>query len=389
MPLLKIDLWEMVAALCKDLAVMYTVITLFLQKYTAKSLDRRRQPFALNGQAILFFCLITASAMLMQIELSKAPGIRLDLRLAVLTLAGIYIGRINSTVVALFSVVFRLLLGGAGSLWWIAGAFLYGPAAFLVSRLFPSGLLGVAAAALVNVALFIGVLIVLSLTTNIYDYYSPFVSPENFWRIAALELLMIPLATVILDWALKSALAFHRSYTALEEKANLDGMTGLVNHRRFQEVLTDILAEATAQSPTAVLMVDIDHFKRYNDTFGHQRGDDLLRELAGVFTASVRSGDIVARYGGEEFIIILPHTPAGTALAVAQRLREAVASHPFPGREQMSNGHITVSVGLATFPQDAADKNTLIAAADKALYAAKKAGRNQVKIYQSTLDSAD
>jgi len=79
MPLLKIDLWEMLAALCKDLAVIYTVITLFLQKFTAKSLDRRRQPFTLNSQAILFFCLIAASTMLMEIELSEAPGIRLDL----------------------------------------------------------------------------------------------------------------------------------------------------------------------------------------------------------------------------------------------------------------------------------------------------------------------
>ena len=388
MPLLKVDLWEMIVDLCKDLAVMYTVITLFLQKYTAKSLDRRRQPFTLNGQGILFFCLIAASTMLMQIELIEAPGIRLDLRLAVLTLAGIYLGRVNSTVVALFTVVFRFLLGGVGSLWWIAGAFLYGPASFLISRLFPAGLLGVAVAALINVALFMGVLTILSRFTNMYDYYSPFVSPENFWRLTALEVLMIPLATVILDWALKNVLAFHRSYSALEEKANHDGMTGLVNHRRFQEVLTEIIAGATPQSPAAVLMVDIDHFKRYNDAFGHQQGDDLLREMAGVFTACVRADDIVARYGGEEFIIILPHTPAATALTVAQRLRETVAAHPFPGRERMSHGQITVSVGLATFPQDAADKNSLIAAADKALYAAKNAGRNKVRIYELALEVA-
>lgn len=384
---LEIGLWDILFKMLQNMAVMYTIITLFLQKYTAKSLDRRRQPFSLNRQAIIFFCLLATSAMLLKIEIMQTPGIRFDLRLSVLTLAGIYLGRLNSTVVALFTVVFRFFLGGPGALWWAAGALFYGPAAFLVSRLFPPGILGVTAAALINVALFMGVMAVLSLFTPVYDYYSPFVSPDNFLRLTLLEVLMIPLTTIILDWALKNALAFHRSYSALEQKANIDGMTGLVNHRRFQEVLTDILADADSSRPTAALMVDIDHFKRYNDTFGHQRGDDLLKEIAGVFAASVRTSDIVARYGGEEFIVILPDTSTDTALAIAERLRQAVADHPFPGREKMTHGRITVSAGLASFPQDATDKNTLIAAADKALYAAKGAGRNMVKMYETGMES--
>lgn len=379
--LLQIDLWEMTFEMLKDLAVMYTVITLFLQKFTVRGLDNPRQK-----SGVLFFCLLSLIAMLLTIELLPAQGIRLDLRLAVLTLAGIYLGLADSALVALFTVVFRLALGGSGWQWWAAGAFLYAPIAFLMARALPAGWTGLTVAALANAAIFMGVLVVLSLFISSYDFYSPYVSPANFWRLTLLELVMIPLSTVILGWGLKNALSFHRSYSVLARQANLDGLTGLVNHRFFQEKLSEILATAPPQQPVSVLLLDIDNFKSYNDTYGHQNGDLLLRQLAPVFRSAVRSGDIIARYGGEEFIIILPNAAAGTAVAIAERLRLAVAGHPFPTGGE-SSGRITVSVGTATFPADATDKNALIAAADKALYAAKRAGRNQVKKYEKSTSS--
>ncbi|MDT8903109.1 diguanylate cyclase [Anaeroselena agilis] len=386
MPLLQIDLWEMTFELLQDLAVMYTVITLVMQKYTAQGLDRRRRTARLDLQAVLFFCLLAACAMLLKVELVPSQGIRFDLRLAVLTLAGVYLGPAKSAVVALFTVVFRLLLGGPGWLWWVAGAFLYGPVAFLTTRFLPAGW-GVTAAALANAAIFMGALAILSLFTGAFDYYSPYVSPANFWRLTIIELLMIPLATLILDWALKKSLAFHRSYSDLAWQANFDGMTGLINHRHFQELLTSLLTVPQNQ-PLSALMIDIDHFKRYNDAFGHQRGDTLLRELAALFMANVRNDDIAARYGGEEFIIILPATDTEAALDIAERMRRAVAAHPFYGREKMTNGRVSVSIGVATYPVDAAGKNALISAADKALYTAKRAGRNQVKKYTPDMEDA-
>lgn len=376
--LLQIDLWEMTFELLQNLAVMYTVITLFLQKFTVRALDSRRQK-----SGVLFFCLLSLIAMLLTIELTPAQGIRLDLRLAVLTLAGVYLRPAGSALVALFTVIFRLLLGGAGWQWWAAGAFVYAPVAFLTARFLSAGWSGLAVSGLANTAVFIGVLVILSLFTNSYDYYSPFVSPANFWRLTFLEFAMIPLSTVILGWGLKNALSFHRSYSDLARQANLDGLTGLGNHRFFQEKLAEIMASAP-QQPISVLMLDIDKFKKYNDTYGHQSGDILLHKLASIFCSAVRSGDIIARYGGEEFIIILPDTAAETAVGIAERLRQAVADHRFP-TEKGGTGRITVSIGTATFPADAADKNTLIAAADKALYAAKRAGRNQVKKYSENL----
>ncbi|HWQ61847.1 MAG TPA: diguanylate cyclase, partial [Negativicutes bacterium] len=325
LPLLQIDLWEMTFELLQDLAVMYTVITLFLQKFSARGLDTRQ-----HSSGIIFFCLLALIAMLLKIELIPAQGIRLDLRLAVLTLAGIYLGLAGSAVVALFTVVFRVILGGAGWQWWAAGAFLYGPVAFLTARALPAGWFGLTGAALANACLFMGVLAILSRFTNSYDFYSPYVSPDNFWQLTLLELVMIPLSTVILGWALKSALSFHRSYSVLARQANLDGMTGLINHRHFQEKLTDLLAATPPQQPLSVLMMDIDNFKSYNDTYGHQNGDILLRELAPIFRTAVRGGDIIARYGGEEFIVILPSAAADTAAGIAERLRLAVASHHFP-----------------------------------------------------------
>ncbi|MDQ7780202.1 MAG: GGDEF domain-containing protein, partial [Planctomycetota bacterium] len=131
--------------------------------------------------------------------------------------------------------------------------------------------------------------------------------------------------------------------------------------------------------PLSFIMLDLDHFKHYNDTHGHPQGDELLRGLAKIFSSAARADiDLVARYGGEEFCLLLPETKKENARKIAERIRRRVMSASFPGEEQQPLGKVTVSVGVAAMPEDARTADKLIARADAALYKAKNAGRNRV-----------
>ncbi|MDD5477353.1 MAG: diguanylate cyclase [Candidatus Omnitrophica bacterium] len=147
-----------------------------------------------------------------------------------------------------------------------------------------------------------------------------------------------------------------------------DGLTGLFNRRYFNELI-NVEVNRVKRFPTALslLMLDIDNFKNYNDTQGHQAGDELLKSAAKVFRNSVRAVDIVSRYGGEEFIIILPQADKKAAQIIAERLRVQVSLY-LP---------TTVSIGIATLPDDASEVEQLIEKADNALYQAKKTGKNK------------
>ncbi len=130
-------------------------------------------------------------------------------------------------------------------------------------------------------------------------------------------------------------------------------------------------------------MFDIDHFKKFNDTYGHQQGDIVLMEVAKLIKQTIRETvDIPARYGGEEFTIILPETDAAGAHLVAERLRKTVEAYDFPGQEQSLK--VTISLGVATFPDHASVKSVLIKKADQALYACKDNGRNCSLIYNDS-----
>lgn len=164
----------------------------------------------------------------------------------------------------------------------------------------------------------------------------------------------------------------------LEQLAINDGLTGLYNHREFQRRLqVEIERARRYKHHLSLLMLDIDHFKRFNDTYGHQAGDYILRSLSLQMREGVRAVDWVARYGGEEFVITLPEMTATKALIAAERLRKNIAARVVTVKEDQKV-NITVSIGVATFPEDADSKDKLIAAADRALYAAKAAGRNKV-----------
>tara|TARA_R110002020_G_scaffold18931_30_gene65554 strand:+ start:852 stop:2216 length:1365 start_codon:yes stop_codon:yes gene_type:complete len=167
-------------------------------------------------------------------------------------------------------------------------------------------------------------------------------------------------------------------YRELEKRSTHDGLTGVLNRAAFDERLEAEFAGADRHGrPLSLLMVDIDHFKRVNDSYGHQAGDRVLQSVAELFEQATRPGDIVARYGGEEFAIILPDTGEDAALSLAERLRLAVEDAVIACGSGIDL-HLTVSIGCASREAHGTTPKALIKAADAALYAAKTTGRNRV-----------
>jgi two-component system cell cycle response regulator len=169
----------------------------------------------------------------------------------------------------------------------------------------------------------------------------------------------------------------------LEELATIDGLTGLPNHRVFQEELSRQLALSNRfQNETSIILCDVDHFKSVNDTYGHPVGDMVLRGLGDVFRANVRRDtDLPARYGGEEFAVICAGTGTAGAVKLAEKIRTDLEERVF--HTDMGEFRVTLSLGVATYPQHARGKEQLVERADAALYAAKENGRNQVNVWQS------
>jgi diguanylate cyclase (GGDEF)-like protein len=163
----------------------------------------------------------------------------------------------------------------------------------------------------------------------------------------------------------------------LERLAVTDGLTGVFNHRRFQEAMqAELLRAERHRRPVSVLMVDVDYFKKVNDAMGHPAGDELLRRLAQVLGADLRQTDLIARYGGEEFAVILPETTKSEAMQVAERMRAAVEERINEGATWPTR--VTVSIGVATYPDDGKSGELIVSAADQAMYVAKRQGRNRV-----------
>ncbi|MFQ5737226.1 MAG: diguanylate cyclase [Thermodesulfobacteriota bacterium] len=166
----------------------------------------------------------------------------------------------------------------------------------------------------------------------------------------------------------------------LLELSITDGLTGAYNHRHFYERLTEEISRAERYGrKVSMIMTDIDHFKNYNDTCGHVEGDTVLKGIASCIMKNVRAQDLVARYGGEEFSIMLPDTDKKVATVLAERIRRCISVQPFPNKETQPCGNLTISLGVAAFPDDAPDPTGLIERADSALYKAKERGRNRVE----------
>jgi diguanylate cyclase (GGDEF)-like protein len=177
------------------------------------------------------------------------------------------------------------------------------------------------------------------------------------------------------------ALENARLYAEQQKLATTDGLTGLANRRYFDIELARELQRADRHKrSTALIMIDLDDFKSYNDRYGHPAGDDLLRAIAVMLGQYVRTLDTAARYGGEEFVLILPETQADAACGAAERLRELVAQLPLSA--DSAKTRVTISLGVAVAPLHGLTPLQLVEAADQALYAAKRAGKNRSCLYQ-------
>lgn len=173
----------------------------------------------------------------------------------------------------------------------------------------------------------------------------------------------------------------------LKNLANEDGLTEVYNHRFFHEALREkMILHEKDKKPISLIFIDIDHFKHYNDLYGHQKGDSVLKIIGSILKENVREKDIVARYGGEEFAVILPDTLEDKAIEIAENIRHKIEETYFEGEENQPKGKITASMGVSTFPDKAENDVELIKSADDALYRAKFFNKNRVETYHSILD---
>ena len=199
---------------------------------------------------------------------------------------------------------------------------------------------------------------------------------------AASYLVKGQLSAPLLERTIRYAIERSKMLKALQDLATRDELTGLHNRREMNRILQEEVSRYHRYGkPVSLLMLDIDHFKAVNDTHGHQAGDEVLRRVADAVARYVRSIDKVARFGGVELAVIMPESDAAEALQAAERLREQITATPMmvaqaDGEEKSLQIHITISVGVSAIPGDATTVESLIETADRALYEAKRRGRN-------------
>lgn len=209
-------------------------------------------------------------------------------------------------------------------------------------------------------------------------------------ELGAIDYIVKPVTPLIVKARIRNHLELKRHRDMLASMATIDGLTGIANRRRFDEILQmEWHRSQRAASPISVLMIDIDHFKLYNDRYGHLIGDDCLKSVASVMSAVVkRPGDLLARYGGEEFACVLSETDTNGALFVARQLIDSVAGLKIVHEDSQTSPVITVSIGFcSTIPTSVHTSSQLVDCADQNLYKAKKAGRNRV--YLCDIENCD
>ena len=222
-----------------------------------------------------------------------------------------------------------------------------------------------------------------ALRSGAYDYLTkPFEDLDAISAVinrAAEKVELIRQNETMVDHLEKSAHALKQMNVQLKHLANRDALTGLFNRRYFLKALELELSRTKRNGGAySLLFIDLDHFKKYNDRFGHPAGDVLLAGIAELIVESCPETTTVSRYGGEEFILLVPGATKDGSLALAERLRKSVEQHPFHGRESQPSGQVTMSIGVSTYPEDGSDCETLIERADQAMYQAKESGRNRV-----------
>lgn len=183
--------------------------------------------------------------------------------------------------------------------------------------------------------------------------------------------------------AIESAKVYQRT----KELSSQDDLTLLFNRRHlFDQLEKEVQRAKRYDRLFSVIILDIDDFKRYNDTYGHLQGDEVLKEIARLIRANIRRADVAARYGGEEFVVLLPEISKSGAIIVAEKIRTTVEQYPFPGRETQPGGRLTITLGVASFPKDAEEGHRLLDLADRALYVGKAQGGNRVCPYGTVVE---
>jgi diguanylate cyclase (GGDEF)-like protein len=199
---------------------------------------------------------------------------------------------------------------------------------------------------------------------------------KDYWMKERLELLESYLSGAA------SALSNLRLLESMKQRANMDLLTGLYNRRFLEDYARKLLAMARRrQQPVSVIMLDLDHFKNFNDLYGHELGDRILSEFAKTIASAMRETNLAARFGGEEFVVLLPDTGAEACLLVAERLRHAVMHMQVPSGLEEPLPQVTVSLGIAVFPDHGNSLEEVLQASDKALYESKRGGRNRTTVY--------
>ncbi|MEK6264130.1 MAG: diguanylate cyclase [Clostridium sp.] len=305
---------------------------------------------------------------LMLFTINITTGVILDFRHIAILLASLHGGAFASIIAGITIAIFRIVYFGASYTSIIAASsmFLVAVACAIVSKL-----------NLNNFKKFIymnslsSIIISVTLLLVIKDPTKFRIVLVNFW-IASFSI--GTLAYYISHYMNTSIKLLNR----LKQESTIDFLTGLNNVRQFDNSLNQSFLNVKEKNERlSILTIDIDFFKKVNDTYGHLSGDAVLQQLGTILSTSCRSFDIVSRIGGEEFSVILPDCPSNQALEVAERLRVAVETHKFIISNEVKI-NITISIGAATYPDNVANLDDLINQADNALYSAKHNGRNKV-----------
>lgn len=361
---------ELLPQLLRNLFVNSTILISFItlenqffhNKFTPASSLYRKIVAGLAAGAL--GCLLIAFG-------TDINGVYIDLRVVPIIITAIYLSSESAAAATVIIAVSRVIYGGPGFVSCVAFLFvlIMGAGCILIGRMkiktgyqwLLSGAL-VSAFSCVNISLMLGGG---SQAAQADTIYIIFLFPTGF----------------LLYLILEKINEFNNMFDRVEKDARKDFLTGLNNVRRFDTLLNSFVGQAKRRGePLSLLFIDIDFFKKVNDTYGHPEGNLVLNGLGRILEDSCRSMDIVSRNGGEEFSVLLPDCPPDKAMQIAERMRANVESYRFVLENGMTIS-ITISIGVATFPLHAADPNQLLERADMALYSAKREGRNCVRLF--------
>ncbi|MFC0270658.1 GGDEF domain-containing protein [Metabacillus herbersteinensis] len=348
-----------------NIAIVIAFIFLGNQFVREKSLSPRTD---LKTKIALGLLLGILGLILMTYQVPITDVMFIDLRYLPIVIAAIYTGFLSSVLSSLCIAFGRLFMFGVSDTSIKSFVFL----------LLLGLLIGILSKMIQNQSFFRKwfLLNVISLVFAILN----FCILQITWVFLAYYLIAYIIAASLIYYCLVYVSQLNGQYRYFKTQSMKDHLTGLYNHRKFAELIAEEKANALEQSdqPLSLLVIDIDHFKKVNDTYGHLFGDQVLHNLSKLLVSSIRKEDKVSRYGGEEFTVILPNTTIGEASSVAESIRRFIETEIFFIEQKELS--ITVSIGVASYPETVTDVHTLFEKADENLYKSKTSGRNKVSI---------